>query len=75
MEENKIGMAIKKYREKANMSQTQLAEAIGLNSKDIISKYERGDRVPTIEKTLPKICEALNIDFDIIFKPKPKPKK
>lgn len=74
MEENKIGKAIKKYREKANMSQAQLAEAIGLNGKDIIWKYERGDRVPTIEKTLPKICDALNIDFDVVFKPKPKKK-
>lgn len=70
MENNKIGKAIKLYREKAGVSQSQLADMIGLNSKDIICKYENGRRTPTIDKTLPKICDALGIDFDVVFKPK-----
>ena len=70
MEKNKVGLAIKKYREKAGMSQLELSTAIGLKGKGIISKYERGERMPTLEKTLPKICEVLNIEYDIIFSDK-----
>lgn len=72
MEENKIGKAIKKYRELKGISQTELATLIGLAGKDVISKYERGERLPTLEKNLPAICNALDIEFDVVFKKKHK---
>ncbi|MBR6459328.1 MAG: helix-turn-helix transcriptional regulator, partial [Actinomycetaceae bacterium] len=38
------GVRLKRYREAANMSQLELARAIGYNSKAAISKIENGQR-------------------------------
>lgn len=67
MEKNKIGKEIKKYRKLKKMSQEELAKAVGLNGKNIISRFENGKCLPALEKTLPKICEVLGIDYDINF--------
>jgi transcriptional regulator with XRE-family HTH domain len=69
-----IGEKIKFYREKKGITQTELSDALKLAGKDTISKYERGLRFPSIDM-LNKICDALDIDYKIIFTPKPKPKK
>ena len=53
---------------KAGLTQEELANACDLKDKSIIYKYERGDRMPDIERTLPKICKALGITFEILFK-------
>lgn len=68
MNKKDVGAQIKKYRKKAGLTQSQLALACDLKGKSIIYKYEKGDRMPDIENTLPKICKALNISFEIIFK-------
>lgn len=39
-----FGVRLKRYREAANMSQLELARAIGYNSKAAISKIENGQR-------------------------------
>ena len=70
MEKNQIGTEIKKYRKLAGLTQEQLAEKCGLKGKYIISMYERGTRLPTLDKTLPKICDVLGIDFDVVFRKK-----
>lgn len=74
MESIQIGEKIKFYREKKEITQTQLAEQLNLAGKNTISKYERGIRYPSMD-VLNKICEALDISFEIVFKPLPRPKK
>jgi transcriptional regulator with XRE-family HTH domain len=66
MKKNKIGLQIKEHRKKLGITQEQLGEKLGM-TKQQIANYESGFRIPTIEKTLPIICEALNVDFDIVF--------
>jgi len=68
MNKKDIGLELKKYRMKAGLTQEELANACDLKDKSIIYKYERGDRMPDIERTLPKICKALGITFEILFK-------
>lgn len=69
MDRNTIGGQIKYWRNKRGFTQTELGEILGM-SKQQVANYESGFRLPTIDKTLPKICEALNIEYDIIFKDK-----
>ena len=68
MEKNRIGKEIKNYRKLRGMSQQELAKLVGLYSKNMISRFENGESIPKLEKTLPLICKALDIDFDIVFK-------
>lgn len=52
---NKMGLRIKELREKTGMTQTQLAEKLGV-SKSVISAYEKGIRNPS-HKVLQLIAE------------------
>lgn len=69
MDKNHIGKEIAFWRRKAGLTQTELGEKLGM-SKQQIAYYENGHRTPTLNKTLPLICEALGIDFEVIFKEK-----
>ena len=66
-----LGKKIKFYREKADLTQEQLAEKISINSRSL-SLIERGNNFITAE-TLSSIAEALNLtqkklfDFDDEF--------
>ena len=54
-----MGVKIKELREKAGMTQTELAEKLGL-SKSVISAYEKGIRNPSF-KILPQIAKTFNV--------------
>lgn len=65
MEKDSTGKKIKEAREKAGLTQSQLAEAIGTTSQNI-SQYERSLRKPKYE-TLLKIAKALNVEWYSLF--------
>lgn len=70
MEKNRIGKQIKYWRQMRNMTQKELAQAIkgsATNGQVYIAMVESGKRIPTLEGTLPKICEALGLDFDVVL--------
>ena len=56
---------LKKLRESAGLSQTELAKEIGI-SRGSISFYENGERVPDIE-TLRKLCEFFHVSADLLI--------
>lgn len=60
----KISEQIKKAREKAGLTQSELAEKIGLSGHNIISYFENGDRTPSLD-TLYRIADALHYQFTI----------
>lgn len=63
--DNKSGEKIKALREKAGMTQTELAEKIGV-SKAIISAYEKGIRNPSY-KVLTSIAEIFGVSVASFF--------
>ena len=54
-----MGTKIKDLREKAGMTQTELADKLGL-SKSVISAYEKGIRNPSF-KVLPLLAQIFNV--------------
>ncbi|MGG2466367.1 XRE family transcriptional regulator [Paraclostridium bifermentans] len=56
-----IGNKIKEARKKKGLTQSELAEKIGL-TKHAIAKYEQGQREPNLT-TLTKIIDELDLDF------------
>lgn len=62
-----VGEKIKHYRQLNKMTQTQLAEKIGV-AKTTISGYEKGYRSP-MQSTLFKIADVFNISIDDLFPP------
>ena len=54
-----MGTKIKDLREKAGMTQTELADKLGL-SKSVISAYEKGIRNPSF-KVLPLLAQTFNV--------------
>ena len=63
MTETQIIGTIKKKRKEKGLTQTDLAEALGIK-RQYISAIEQGKRVPTI-KTLVRICEALELEIKV----------
>lgn len=61
-----IGLFIKLARIKAGLTQTQLAEKIGVKQKDV-SRWETGERKPRFD-TLAKIVQACNADITVLMK-------
>ncbi len=59
---------LRKYREMANLSQDQLASAVGVTQR-YIGFIEAGDRTPSL-KVAKKIADVLNSTVDDIFLPK-----
>ncbi|MDR1940018.1 MAG: helix-turn-helix domain-containing protein [Clostridiales bacterium] len=62
---NNQAQAIKEARQKAGLTQVQVAEKLGVNAKNY-NKYESGERAPK-DATLEKIAEALNIDVNVLL--------
>ena len=59
-----IGDNIRKYRERANLTQGQLAEQAGIGTA-FISRVERGEKMMKL-KTLYAIADALQVGFDAL---------
>ena len=62
----KFGKRLKELRKKAGLSQQQLAELVGMESLNNISKLENGEQLPKKEN-LEKLCKALNIEAKELF--------
>ena len=60
------GYKIKEYRERKNLSQTELARISGV-SRSIIVGLETGTYTTTTTDTLLKIAKALNVKVQDIF--------
>ncbi len=58
-------MTLKKLREEKGLSQTQLANLVGLKQ-TTISQYEKGSRTPDLTRAK-KISDALGITLDEFF--------
>ena len=58
---DKMSRTIKELREKSGMTQTDLAEKVGV-SKSVISAYEKGIRKPS-HKVLQLIAEAFGVSI------------
>ena len=61
LESNYIGQKIKFFRKQNGLTQSELAEKIGISEKHI-SKIELGIYIPTLFNFI-KILEILNLDF------------
>ena len=62
---NRIGLNIKKYRQRKSWTQEKLAEEASLHV-SYIGQIERGLRLPSLNALL-KISEALKIDVRKLF--------
>jgi len=60
----KFGEKITKLKKAKKMSQVALAEKTGI-SRDAISKYERGDTVPSVDYAK-RIADALGVSLDYL---------
>ncbi|MDX9692071.1 MAG: helix-turn-helix transcriptional regulator [Acholeplasmataceae bacterium] len=57
-----FNLNLKEMREKKNISQGDLAKLLNV-SRQAISKFERGEKVPSIERAV-EIAQALEITLD-----------
>lgn len=64
--EIEIGEKVKQLRLKANLTQKELAEKIGLKTGEAICQYESGKRTPP-SGMLPEIAKALNCEISDLF--------
>lgn len=60
-----IGENVKKYREKANLTQAELAEKVGIGTASV-SRTERGEKRMKME-TLRAFADALGISVGLLF--------
>jgi len=60
----KLGEKITRSKKSKNLSQLAFAEATGISS-DVISKYERGDSVPSADYAK-RIGDALGLSLDYL---------
>lgn len=58
-------MNIKRYRERAGMTQNDLAQLLRLNQK-AVSQWETGETMPSADK-LPALARALGCTIDELF--------
>lgn len=63
--EKKVGQRFKQYREKAGLTQEELAEKVGLNS-NYISRIERGESFPRLEAFV-ALLNGLEVSADAIL--------
>ncbi len=57
--------ALKRFREQKQMSQKQLADALGVQP-TTISRYERGSRQISVDKAK-KIAEFLGVEWTLLY--------
>lgn len=72
-----IGTKIRKFRQERNISQSQLAEALGYSGKSVISHIEKGDADMTYDKML-LMLKTFELDANELFglePPAPRVKK
>ena len=62
----RFGKRLRKIRREKDITQEQLAEAIGVTG-EFISNLERGKSAPSFE-TVEKLSEALGVDVEEFFK-------
>jgi transcriptional regulator with XRE-family HTH domain len=60
----RLGEKITKLKKLKNLSQVALAEVTGI-SRDAISKYERGDSMPSVDYAK-RIADALGVSLDYL---------
>lgn len=65
MSDDNFGLRLKQARVAANLTQSDLAERIGMHSLSV-SRWEVGGSEPT-SKVLKIICEALSINADFLL--------
>jgi transcriptional regulator with XRE-family HTH domain len=65
VQKKKIKLNIKKYREKANISQSELARALGV-SHSAVGKWDSGQGFPRADM-LPRIATVLHCDIADFF--------
>jgi len=56
------GEALRRARERAGLSQNELARRVGLAAGDRISRWERGEARPRSPRTLHDVARALGVD-------------
>ena len=61
-----LGNILKTLREKAGLTQRDAASALGYNTSQFVSNWERGISEPPI-KTIPKLARLYNIDASYLF--------
>ena len=67
MDQQDLGLRLKELRQQANLTQSQLANKVGI-TRQALSSYELGKRMPSAE-TLSKLSSVLNTDLiEILFK-------
>lgn len=60
-----LGRRIREERQKLNLTQEKLSEAINVST-TYIGQIERGERCPTLD-TLIKICNSLGVSIDYLL--------
>jgi transcriptional regulator with XRE-family HTH domain len=60
-----FGKKLRECRDTKNLSQSQLAEEVGVHQ-NVISRYERGDITPSID-VVSKIADALEVSVDYLI--------
>lgn len=73
MNQDKIGKFIAKLRKEKNMTQSELAEKIGV-SINAVSKWERGLNFPDVS-LYKKICDELNVSIEELINGEKNPKQ
>ena len=63
--EARLGPNLRRIRRNAELTQTQLADLIGIKQSDI-SRYERGESIPR-GRRLTKLADKLNVDVAELF--------
>lgn len=66
MENNVFPVRLRNMRKRRGISQKALAELCGLKSKNIIHRYETGERVPNIN-TLKHMCDVFDVSADYMI--------
>lgn len=66
MKENIIGYRIKQLREKAKLSQSKLATALGDVKQPVLARYEKGSVMPSYP-TLIAIADYFNVSADYLL--------
>lgn len=61
-----LGRSLKRLREKAGLTQSDAASALGYTTIQFVSNWERGISEPPI-KTIPKLAKLYNTDARFLF--------